>query len=159
MTLITALVAIVSVAAGFLLGLVYARRANAEPSRIKELEERLGEMKAEQEQYRGNVSEHFSTTAELVQQMTDNYQEVYRHLANGARDLCSPAVAGKLPPPDDGVVFESVPDEQGGTGPDTGISPPRDYATRQGPSQKGALSEEFGIASDAHRLRTGDDAD
>ena len=159
MTLITVLLAIASVTAGFLLGLVYAGRANADPSRIQELEERLGEMKAEQEQYRDNVSEHFGTAAELMRQMTDNYRDVYRHLANGARDLCSPEVAGKLPPPDDGTVFESVADEQDGDESGTSISQPRDYATRHGPGQKGALSEEFGIASDVHRLKTGDDAD
>ena len=152
MTLMTALLATVGLAAGFLLGLAYAGRLGNNPSRVQELEERLGEVQAEQERYRAGVSEHFSTTAELVQRMTDNYREVYRHLAEGARELCSPDVAGKLPPPESGTVLDSVPDSSGeggwgqSAGQDSGISQqPRDYAARQAPDQKGALSEEFGI--------------
>ena len=151
MTLMTALFATLALVAGFLLGLAYAGRLGNNPSRVQELEERLGEVQAEQERYRNGVSEHFSTTAELVQRMTDNYREVYRHLADGARELCSPDVAGKLPPPDDGTVLDSVPDTGNSRAPGqaSDISQPRDYAARQAPGQKGALSEEFGIVDKA----------
>ena len=128
---ITALIAVACLAIGAVLGLVYASRLGNSPSRVQELEARIRELKNEQDGYRANVSEHFNTTAELVQQMSDNYREVYRHLALGARDLCSPDVAGKLPPPEDGIIIEDA---------------PKDYAARQGPDQRGALSEEFGIS-------------
>ena len=80
-------------------------------------------------------------TAELVQHMTESYKEVYQHLASGAQDLCSNEVAGKLLPAETDAVFESneSPEETGG------LIPPKDYATKQSPKQKGALSEQFGL--------------
>ena len=91
--------------------------------------------------YRDNVSDHFSLTADLVQHMTESYREVYQHLASGAQDLCSNEVASKLLPAGSDAVFNS--DESSET--TGGLNPPKDYAVKLDPSQKGALSEEFGI--------------
>ena len=80
-------------------------------------------------------------TAELVQHMTESYKEVYQHLATGAQDLCSIEVASKLLPASTDAVFDtnSVIEES------SGLLPPKDYAAKQNPEQKGALAEDFGL--------------
>ena len=57
----------------------------------------------------------------------------------GAQDLCSGEVAEKLLPAGSDAVFEN--DTEG----NSGFAPPKDYAVKQKPDQKGALSEEFGL--------------
>ena len=79
-------------------------------------------------------------TAELVQHMTQSYREVYQHLATGAQDLCPSEVASKLLPTDSDAVFETSTEEKASS-----LIPPKDYATKQDPEQKGALSEGFGL--------------
>ena len=134
------LVGIGGLALGVVLGVVFANRLGGSPTRIKELESQVKALEERHEQYKGDVSEHFDVTAELVQQMTQSYRDVYQHLAMGAQDLCSTEVANKLLPVGGDAVFEK-PDHQE----PTGISPPKDYAAKQRPDQKGALSEEFGL--------------
>jgi len=136
------LVAIGCLAIGVVVGVVIASRISSSPSRVNELENQIRKLKENHTEYRDSVSDHFSMTAELVQHMTESYREVYQHLASGAQDLCSNEVANKLLPADSDAVFDS------GANSDEGISeliPPRDYAAKQSPDQKGALSEDFGI--------------
>ncbi len=56
--------------------------------RIQELERELAELQQGFDDYRNQVSQHFLTTSELVQKMTDSYREVYEHLASGSQALC-----------------------------------------------------------------------
>ena len=135
------LVAIGCLAIGVVMGVLVASRLNASPSRVKELENQIRQLKENQREYKDSVSDHFSMTAELIQHLTESYREVYQHLAAGAQDLCSSEVANKLLPADSDAVFEpsSAPDEH------NELTPPRDYAAKQSPDQKGALSEDFGI--------------
>ncbi|MEQ8953684.1 MAG: DUF1043 family protein [Gammaproteobacteria bacterium] len=137
----TWLIAIGGLAIGIVIGVVFANRLGTSPARVKELENQIRQLKQEHGNYRNDVSDHFSMTAELVQHMTESYRDVYQHLANGAQDLCSTEVAGKLLPARSGDVFDSNSDEEG-----TGLMPPKDYAAKQNPGQKGALSEEFVIS-------------
>lgn len=39
-------------------------------------------------EYQRHVSDHFATTAELINQLTDSYRHVHSHLAQGAEILC-----------------------------------------------------------------------
>ena len=50
---------------------------------------KVKELKAEHEQYRKKVDDHFVNTAVLFKGLTDQYRDVYRHIASGAGDLCS----------------------------------------------------------------------
>jgi uncharacterized membrane-anchored protein YhcB (DUF1043 family) len=127
---------VVGAAAGFLL----AGRFSAGPARIAELETQLQDLQRSHSRYRDEVSEHFSTTADLVQQMTDSYRDVYQHLASGAQDLCSSDVARRmLPTPSDGLLGRALNDDE------SPVHAPRDYAPKQSPGQSGALSEGFGL--------------
>ena len=135
------LTAIACLVVGVVIGVVFSSRLNSSASRVQELENQIRDIKDNHLSYRDNVSDHFSMTADLVQHMTEGYREVYQHLASGAQDLCSNEVASKLLPAGSDAVFESN-EESEATG---GLNPPKDYAAKQDPTQKGALSEEFGI--------------
>ena len=135
------LTAIACLVVGVVIGVVFSSRLNSSASRVLELENQIRDIKDNHLAYKDNVSEHFSLTADLVQHMTESYRDVYQHLASGAQDLCSNEVASKLLPAGSDAVFDSNEDSDT-TG---GLNPPKDYAAKQYPSQKGALSEEFGI--------------
>ncbi|MDO8273335.1 MAG: DUF1043 family protein [Gammaproteobacteria bacterium] len=135
------LTAIVCLAAGVAIGFVLAGRVNTNPARITELEKNLQDLERTHSRYKDEVSEHFSVTAELVQQMTDSYRDVYQHLASGAQDLCTGEVANKLLPASrEGAFGASALSSDAAD-----IQPPKDYAPRQNASQSGALSEGFGL--------------
>lgn len=135
------LVSIGAFALGAILGVLIASRLQVSPSKIKDLEEQIRQLQDSHSEYRDSVSGHFSITAELVQHMTESYRDVYQHLASGAQDLCSGEVASKLLPAESDAAFEpgSVNEEI------SPLAPPRDYAAKQSPDQKGALSEDFGL--------------
>ena len=134
------LIGIGFLAVGIAIGYFVAGRVNNNPTKIGELEQQLQDLQRSQSRYRDEVSEHFSTTAELVQQMTDSYRDVYQHLANGAQDLCSGEVASKLLPASSEVVFGPPQPEA-----DSELQAPKDYAPRQNATQSGALAEDFGL--------------
>ena len=136
------LTAIGCLTAGIVIGVVFASRLNTSPARVQELENQIRDLKESHISYRENVSDHFSMTAELFQHMTESYKEVYQHLASGAQELCSSEVASKLLPASSDSVFENDSSEDEAI---SGVSPPKDYAAKQKPGQKGALSEDFGI--------------
>lgn len=82
------------------------------------------ELAEEKEAYQEQVVEHFKTTAELLNEMTDKYRDVYRHMAEGAQNLAStesagPALAalqnGLLAAPKIGADAEAVIDSEAET--------------------------------------------
>jgi len=131
---------VICLAIGAAAGFFLATRVKAGPTRISELEQQLQDLQRSHARYREEVSEHFSTTADLVQQMTDSYRDVYQHLASGAQDLCSGEVANRLLPASrDGLPGSALEND------DAQVQAPRDYAPKQSPGQSGALSEGFGL--------------
>lgn len=52
----------------------------------------LDQLKQEHTAYRSKVDGHFLHTAELFKDLTDQYREVYKHMASGADTLCSEEV-------------------------------------------------------------------
>lgn len=123
---------------GIVIGFVVATRTKSAPSKVTDLETQMEELQRTHNRYREEVSNHFSMTAELVQQMTDSYRDVYQHLATGAQELCSGEVANKLLPASSDNMPGRSPD-------DDNVQAPRDYAPRPHPDHKGALSEDFGL--------------
>lgn len=136
------LTAIGCLAGGILIGVIIASRLGTSPARVQELENQIRELKDTHNNYRENVSDHFSMTAELFQHMTESYKEVYQHLASGAQELCNSDVASKLLPARTEPEFQH---EGNDLRLASVINPPKDYAAKQKPGQKGALSEDFGI--------------
>lgn len=129
---------IVCLAIGVAVGLLIARRVDSNsPGKVEELEARIQELQRFHDDYREHVSDHFSTTADLVQQMTDSYRDVYQHLARGAQDLCNDEIAARLLPPAGQMQL--------GAEEENTVEPPKDYAPKRAKSQTGALSEDFGL--------------
>ena len=73
----------------FGLGFLAARLSSGAARRSRELDEELQRSRSELTAYRAQVSNHFSRTAELVNELTANYRTVYQHLAEGSRALCN----------------------------------------------------------------------
>ncbi|MEX0619190.1 MAG: DUF1043 family protein [Pseudohongiellaceae bacterium] len=144
----TWLIATVCLALGVVVGVIFAKRINSGSERVKELEDQVRNLEDRHSRYRESVSEHFGLTAELVQQMTESYREVYQHLATGARELCSADVASKLLPAGNEPGLEN-----GNPGTGSSFNPPKDYVAKHSPGQKGALAEDFGLENP----RTGTD--
>lgn len=136
------LTAIGCLAGGVIIGVLFASRLNTSPARVQELENQIRDLKENHNSYRDSVSDHFSMTAELFQHMTESYKEVYQHLASGAQELCSSEVANKLLPARSDSVLENDSNQEESV---TALNPPKDYAAKQKPDQKGALAEDFGI--------------
>lgn len=135
------LTGIVCLAVGLVAGMLIAKRfSGSNPAKVSELETRVQELQRHHAQYRDDVSSHFNTTAELVQQMTESYRDVYQHLAGGAQDLCTDDVASKLLPATEQSMFYHVDDDA--------LEPPKDYAPKKAPGQSGALAENFGLDVD-----------
>lgn len=134
-----------SLLAGVVIGLLIGGRLSANPNRVRELEAEVREAKDAERRYRDNVSDHFSMTADLVHHMTESYREVYEHLASGAQDLCPDEVAGKLLPARTDATF----DPDAGSDELGALVPPKDYAAKATPNQKGALAEGFGLEKPA----------
>ncbi|HYC00827.1 MAG TPA: DUF1043 family protein [Candidatus Limnocylindrales bacterium] len=55
----------------------------------KRLRAELEQARAEHEEYKSGVSDHFVKTAELVGELTKSYAAVYDHLAGGAQKFCT----------------------------------------------------------------------
>lgn len=81
----------------------------------------LRQLREEHEQYRHEVTTHFSKTAEMLGQLAGSYREVHNHLAQGAQALCEPGAARSL---------RTLPDDIGEAQPARHemLEPPRDYA-------------------------------
>jgi uncharacterized membrane-anchored protein YhcB (DUF1043 family) len=72
---------------GAVLGYFIGRLGSAGVKRSLQLDQDLRETRQELERYRNSVVEHFTTTAQLVNRLTDDYRAVYQHLARGAQEL------------------------------------------------------------------------
>jgi uncharacterized membrane-anchored protein YhcB (DUF1043 family) len=62
----------------------------------KRLEMELEQSREELKNYRSEVTSHFQETAHKVNALTENYRNVYEHLARGAQSLCNKSDAPVL---------------------------------------------------------------
>lgn len=81
-------ISIITFAFGLGIGFALAYLAIPRSGRIKDLERQLTESKTQFNAYRSSVNQHFEKTAALFEDMTDRYRAVYRHMAEGAQNLC-----------------------------------------------------------------------
>ena len=86
-------IGLISFASGIALGLGISLLVRGDRRRVRELESEFNNLQQEFDHYREQVREHFLTTSELVQKMTDSYRDVYEHLAGGSQALCQSAVS------------------------------------------------------------------
>lgn len=121
--------------AGFFIG----RRTTAGSHQARELEKRLDQVTRDKQHFEDRVTEHFAETATRLNALTENYRAVHEHLAEGANALCA------------GNLSVTVGRLDGNSALDAellNVQPPRDYAPKTSPSEKGMLNEGFGLDKD-----------
>lgn len=124
-------------------------------------ENRLDDLQQRFDSYQDEVVAHFSTTAELVNKLTENYQSVQEHLLQSAERLAldestrqrllnslvdtkalerpqEPATTEATPPAEQPAAVEEA--KEAGETPE----PPRDYASKE-EGEVGMLDENFGL--------------
>jgi hypothetical protein len=130
-------VLIVAGIAGFFIG----RRSSADHKQARELERRLDKVTRDKQHFEDRVSEHFAETATRLNALTEQYRAVHEHLAEGASTLC----AGNL-----SVTLDKLGGKTDGDldADSLSVEPPRDYAPKSSPTEKGMLNESFGLDKD-----------
>ena len=74
---------------GGVFGFVYGRSKADDYTKARQLEQSLKDTQQQFDDYRKEVSTHFSTTADLFNRLTADYKAVFEHLASGSQALCS----------------------------------------------------------------------
>jgi len=131
---------------GILIGAALHKQFSSEGSKSRKLSEALEQEREKNQQYQARVASHFSETAGLLNNLTQQYRDVHQHLALGAEDLCR----------DDGgqSLLTGVPIELEiaannnhveNLSDDNTPQPPLDYAPKGETGNTGVLSEEFGL--------------
>jgi uncharacterized membrane-anchored protein YhcB (DUF1043 family) len=77
----------IALVAGVLLGILGNRLLSPSSDDIDKLQVELVQAREEMALYKTNVNTHFSKTSDLVNELTQDYVKVYRHLAEGAQTL------------------------------------------------------------------------
>ena len=124
--------------AGLAAGLLVGRRSSPAGQKHREVERKLDQVLQDKKVYEDEVVEHFSETAQLLNQLTSSYRDVHNHLAKGASDLCQgkgPVAMVNAASQDPAEIPANLAD----------IQQPLDYAPKTSPDEKGMLNEEFGL--------------
>ena len=114
----------------------------------RQLEKELDQAEENQAKYKDQVSEHFSETAELFSELTNQYKKVYDHLSKGSQELCNDDVIGnqlKLGEFKEKSAIEKT-DLTEENAEDDNFHMPKDYAHSTDKSkQGGTLAEDYGL--------------
>ncbi len=140
---ITLTVGILCFVAGLLLGALIHRLMQSETAKNRRLVQQLDQLKEQHTRYQAEVSEHFAKTADIYAKLNTNYRELLAHMANSAERLSDDVdfsrtlnLTGPSQRPVHVTEFEPDADD---------FEPPRDYAPKATPHDKGTLSEDFGL--------------
>jgi uncharacterized membrane-anchored protein YhcB (DUF1043 family) len=142
-----ALLAISGLVGGWLAG----RRASTTERKYRDLVLKLDQVMQDKKAYEGEVVEHFTETARLLNNLTDSYRAVHNHLAQGADSLCQGAGPVSLERIQERRDPAEIPVHL------AQIQPPLDYAPKTSPDEKGMLNEEFGLERKARSVAGIDD--
>lgn len=128
--------------AGGAVGWVVSRLKDPAEKQRRELERLLAESQAALFAYREQVTRHFQGTAEKVNQLTEDYRELHRHLSEGAIDLCRAGTPGEDIPlltSLSGSGYRAAPVREGES-----VAAPLDYAPKRA-ATPGVLSEDYDL--------------
>ncbi len=139
--IITALVAL---ALGLVIGYLLTRGLHPEAKQRRELEDKLLRTMQEHKQYQHDVTEHFLTTATLVNDLTESYRGLHQHLASSALNLTSPEISRQLVDAGYGAISDQS-NSSPIIDPANPPTPPKDYAPKV---PGGVLSEDYGLYDD-----------
>ncbi len=136
--------ALIGAVIGLVIGYVMGGRMAPGSQQTRELEDELQLAKASHERFEQRVNAHFADTASKLNALTDNYRDVYAHIASGAADLCTQeggADFTALTAPEN-TASEAIEADS------VVVEPPRDYAPKSSPDDPGVLNERFGLEGD-----------
>ena len=136
-------VAVVGLALGLAGGWLAGARSTSESRRSRELEHKLDQVMQDKKAYEDEVTQHFSETAHLLNNLTQNYRDVHAHLASGAANLCPDQSVVALGNLESGIDPNEIPAEL------ADVKAPLDYAPKTSPDEQGMLSENFGLDKSA----------
>ena len=115
----------IAFAVGLAVGVLVVYLLMCRSARVAKLRAELERAKAEHEDYRRQVHDHFGKTSVLFHHMTSSYRAVYEHLAEGCESLCADAtMPGQLELPDTQLIGEH------GAGPGTKTAARKRRGTR-----------------------------
>ena len=81
--------ALIGFVIGVIIGAVAMRFGNRKLRQQQVLQHELEKSKADLEQYRQELVSHFARSAELLDNMADDYRKLYQHMAKSSNDLLS----------------------------------------------------------------------
>ncbi|AZT84570.1 DUF1043 family protein [Marinobacter sp. NP-4(2019)] len=132
------LAAIAALVVGIVIGVLISRSGQTTNLRQRRVEQQIEELRSEYTRYQAQVNEHFMESAHLLRRFNDAYRDVNQHMARGANRLCN-----------DEEWMEELEQERSRArlegAREDGVEPPRDYAPKSGPEDKGTLAEDFGL--------------
>jgi len=143
----TWLIGLLGFAIGIIVGAAAYKQLMSDEAKVKTLEDQLHNLEREHEAYKDNVHSHFNNTATLLNNLTDSYREVYRHVASGAQALCPEYISEQLThsaKAQDSLTRDTFAGDPGNPEAEE-IVPPRDYADKTDPDGKGSLAEDYGL--------------
>lgn len=134
------LAAIAALIVGLIIGILIGRTGQGSTLRQRRAEQQIEEIRNEYTRYQAQVNEHFMESAHLLRRFNDSYRDINQHLARGANRLCN----------DDEWLHELEQQSakarlEGSASDKDGVEPPRDYAPKNDPEEKGTLAEDFGL--------------
>ncbi|MFK8021090.1 MAG: YhcB family protein [Pseudomonadales bacterium] len=142
--LLLAAAVVASASLGLLVGVVAGKRSAAGFKRSQQLETELSNTQLELDSYKKEVEKHFSETADAFKTMNESYATLHQKLAGGAVALCGQTTGPLLDAPIS-VAEASEPDPANERQSELPLEPPRDYAPKKSPDEKGMLTEDFGL--------------
>lgn len=137
------LLLVLALAAGAAIGFFISRQMAA--SNPERTQQRLDELQQRFDNYQTEVITHFNTTATLVSRLTQSYQDVQQHLADGADRLALDELTRQR-------LLESLrvdtalPAARERLSLPKNAEPPKDYAPKDR-DEPGTLDESFGLKS------------
>ncbi len=104
-------ISIIGLIAGAMIGALAYRLLAPSVKQADKTKSELDMAREELSSYKASVDSHFDKTSELVNDLTQNYVKVYRHLAEGAQTLGDSRTLTNLLEQHQGKVLISVDDE------------------------------------------------
>lgn len=77
---------------GIIIGVLVGRRLSVDRQRAAALEKELAELQSRHANHQQAVTQHFRKSANLFNELTARYHDMYTHLADGAQTLCKDAM-------------------------------------------------------------------
>jgi len=131
------LAALASGVIGVLVGVLVTRQLSPQRKENRELENRLEKAEEQLSDYRHQVTEHFSHTSALVNNLTDSYRDVHEYLSASAMKLSDMDISQP-------VIIADAQSNLAKLAAGQSVEPPKDYAPKS-EDAPGTLSEEYGL--------------